>query len=262
MKKNNRRRTWIIVFAAAAVIVPLLVLLLCSGIQTGSAAPKEQERKAVQKEGQQKTEPESRRSEQKKTEKRDTAQEKQKNAQKQEKQVKPEEVLPSQNTECMEQEETSVHSETRQPKAGGAAVPDREAIAQPAQEVHLHSFALSGTRKVEHPAVTKQVWVEDSAAWDEVVRAGYHVSVVTCHECGAKFSDPAQANALEAWGDHIDAAHNGDGGYDMAASYDVPAEIKHHEAKGHYETQTVTAAWCEYIDTYRCPCGEQYTKTR
>ena len=101
-----------------------------------------------------------------------------------------------------------------------------------------------------------------NAAWDEVIRSGYHMSVVTCHQCGAQFSDPAQANALEAWGDHIDAAHEGDGSYDMAASYDVPAETVHHEATGHYEQKIVSAAWTEYIDTYWCSCGDQYTKTR
>jgi len=106
------------------------------------------------------------------------------------------------------------------------------------------------------------VWVEDSPAWDEVIRDGYHVCVVTCHECGAQFSDPGQANALEAWGDHIDAVHDGDGGYDMAASYDVPAEVIHHDASGHIEIRTVTAAWTEYIDTYRCSCGDTYTQTR
>ena len=52
------------------------------------------------------------------------------------------------------------------------------------------------------------------------------------------------------------------GGYDMAASYDVPAEILHHDASGHYETRVVTAAWTELIDTYTCPCGDTYTKSR
>lgn len=137
--------------------------------------------------------------------------------------------------------------------------PQTEAT-QPSE--HVHAYVVTGTRKVEHPAVTEQVWVEDSAAWDEIMRAGYHVSVVTCHECGAQFSDPHQANALEAWGNHIDVAHDGDGGYDMAASYDVPAEILHHDASGHYETRVVTAAWTELIDTYACPCGDTYTNSR
>ena len=132
----------------------------------------------------------------------------------------------------------------------------------PETTAHVHAYDLSGTRTVEHPAVTEQVWVEDSAAWDEVIRDGYHVSVVTCHECGAQFPAASQADALEAWGDHIDAFHDGDGGYDMAASYDVPAEVCHHDAAGHYEPRTVTAAWTEYIDTYRCSCGDSYTKSR
>lgn len=134
--------------------------------------------------------------------------------------------------------------------------------SEPETTAHVHSYALADTRQVQHPAVTEQVWVEDTHAWDEVIRNGYHVCVVTCHECGAQFSDPAQANALEAWGNHIDAAHDGDGGYDMAASYDVPPEVIHHEASGHYETKTITPAWTEYIDTYRCSCGDAYTQTR
>ena len=132
----------------------------------------------------------------------------------------------------------------------------------PETTAHVHAYGLSGTRTVEHQAVTEQVWVEDSAAWDEVIRDGYHMSVVTCHECGAQFPAASQSDALEAWGDHIDAFHDGDGGYDMAASYDVPAEVCHHDAAGHYETRTVTEAWTEYIDTYRCSCGDSYTKNR
>ena len=154
-------------------------------------------------------------------------------------------------TESSSVRDTAAHQET-QPQTE----PKVEATA------HVHSYELVNTRTVEHPAVTEQVWVEDSRAWDEVIRDGYHVCVVTCHECGAQFADTSQAIALEAWGDHIDAVHDGDGGYDMAASYDVPSEVIHHDATGHYETRTVTAAWTEYIDTYRCSCGDSYTQTR
>ena len=154
-------------------------------------------------------------------------------------------------TESSSVRDTAAHQET-QPHTE----PEVEATA------HVHSYELADTRTVEHPAVTEQVWMEDSRAWDEVIRDGYHVCVVTCHECGAQFSDPVQAVALEAWGDHIDTLHDGDGGYDMAASYDVPPEVIHHDASGHYEARTVTAAWTEYIDTYRCSCGDTYTQIR
>ena len=154
-----------------------------------------------------------------------------------------------QEEESTSASDTAVHQET-QPQT------------EPMPIAHVHSYELADTRTVEHPAVTEQVWVVDSEAWDEVIRDGYHVCVVTCHECGAQFADTSQADALEAWGDHIDAAHDGDGGYDMAASYDVPPEVIHHDATGHYETRTVTAAWTEYIDTYRCSCGDSYTQTR
>ena len=152
----------------------------------------------------------------------------------------------------------------RQTEPTTARQPDPvpETTRLPETTAHVHSYVLEGTKTVEHPVVTEQVWVEDTPAWDEVIREGYHVSVVTCHECGAQFSGTPQAAALKAWGDHTDAVHDGDGGYDMAASYDVPAEIRHHDAVGHYETQTITAAWTEYIDTYRCSCGDSYTQTR
>ena len=132
----------------------------------------------------------------------------------------------------------------------------------PETTAHVHRYVLAGTEKTEHPAVTEQVWVEDAAAWDEVIRPGYHMSVVTCHECGMKFSDPSQGRALEAWGNHIDEAHDGDGGYDMASSYDVPPETVHHDAAGHYEIRTIRAAWTEYTDTYLCSCGDRYTAVR
>ena len=155
------------------------------------------------------------------------------------------------------------HQETESSsESGTAGHQETQPRSEPETTAHVHSYELAGTRTMEHPAVTEQVWVEDSPAWDEVIRDGYHVCVVTCHECGAQFSDPVQANALEAWGGHIDAAHDGDGGYDMAASYDVPAEVIHHDASGHIEIRTVTAAWTEYIDTYRCSCGDTYTQTR
>ena len=148
------------------------------------------------------------------------------------------------------------------PENEPGAILTRQTENESETKSHVHAYGLSGTSTVEHPAVTEQLWVEDSPAWDEVTSEGYHVSVVSCHECGAKFPAALQADALEAWGDHIDAVHDGDGGYDMAASYDVPAEVCHHDATGHYVTRTVTAAWTEYIDTYRCSCGDSYTKTR
>lgn len=153
------------------------------------------------------------------------------------------------------------HQETESSSVSGTAG-HQEPRTEAEPTAHVHSYELADTRTVEHPAVTEQVWVEDSPAWDEVIRDGYHVCVVTCHECGSQFADSSQANALEAWGDHIDAGHDGDGGYDMAASYDVPAEVVHHEAAGHYETRTISAAWTEYVDTYRCSCGDTYTQAR
>lgn len=164
---------------------------------------------------------------------------------------------------CTAVPDHEVYQETESTPARDAAEhPETQLRSEPEPTAHVHYYDLADTRTVEHPAVTEQVWVVDSQAWDEVVRDGYHVCVVTCHECGAQFKDTSQANALEAWGDHTDEAHDGDGGYDMAASYDVPPETVHHDASGHYETRTITAGWTEYIDTYRCHCGDSYTVTR
>lgn len=253
--KKSRRKKLVIVFAAAAIILPLVLLLILSSVKTGTAAPQKQETETVLKAGQQKSTQKSDRTSAKKTESET------------EKQTEQKETMPqSQNTEKMKEPIPSVQSEMWQSLSESApeitAETKPEVKAEPETKAHVHSYQLAGTKTAEHPAKIKQVWVEDQAEWDEVIRPGYHMSVVTCHQCGALFSDPAQANALEAWGDHIDAVHEGDGSYDMASSYDVPAETVHHEAKGHYEQKIITAAWTEYIDIYRCSCGDQYSKTR
>ncbi len=252
MKKKNRRRNLVIVFVSSIIMILLGTLLICSGTQTGTAAAKTQEIKTVSKAGQSKTEISREVFSESET--------------KLSEETKQQETQLQQNTEKMKNAIPSVNSDTRlNSSADTSEMPaETKSNAESKQETksHKHSYQLVDTKKTDHPAVTKQVWVEDNAAWDEVIRSGYHMSVVTCHQCGAQFSDPAQANALEAWGDHIDAAHEGDGSYDMAASYDVPAETVHHEATGHYEQKIVSAAWTEYIDTYWCSCGDQYTKTR
>ena len=101
------------------------------------------------------------------------------------------------------------HQETESSsESGTAGHQETQPRSEPETTDHVHSYVLESTRTVKHPDVTEQVWVEDSPAWDEVIRDGYHVCVVTCHECGAQFSDPVQANALEAWGGHIDEDSN------------------------------------------------------
>ena len=256
--KRKRRIKLVVVLVSAVVILPLLMLLILSGAQTGTVATQSQGNETVLKTGQQRSARNSDNTSAKKTEQ-ETQTEK-------ETEAEADKILSQQNTEKMKQPIPSVNSETWQPTS--VVTPElpsattTEAKAQPKTKTHTHSYQLVDTRKVDHPAVTKQVWVVDTAAWDETIRPGYHMSVVTCHQCGAQFSDPAQANALEAWGDHIDASHDGDGSYDMAYSYDIPAETVHHDAVGHYETQVVSASWMEYVDTYRCACGDQYTKTR
>ena len=255
MKKNRRGKK--IITAVVAVCLTAVILPSCGPDQTEKAAVTPVEKPVIVTEQKENTE--------KKSTERMNREE-------------PETVPETISTDAREiivspQAGTGTWSTVTQaatPSAGNPATVNRTAENQAAEDpvseqpatCHVHSYVPVGTQAVEHPAVTEQAWVEDAPAWEEVIRPGYHMCVVTCHECGAQFSDPAQGNALEAWGSHIDAVHDGDGGYDMASSYDVPAETVRHDATGHYETRTVTAGWTEYIDTYMCPCGDSYTKAR
>ena len=262
MKKNRRKRTIIIVAGVMAAALALGAVLACSGSRVGETVRKTEQGKIPEK----------------MTAETGTEKERRLGSPEKERCTYVPDVTVHEDQQRSgstavhdyavhgEIESTSVrdyavHQETESTSMSGTAG-YQEMWSEPEPTAHVHSYELVDTQVVEHPAVTEQVWVEDSPAWDEVIRDGYHVCVVTCHECGARFEDPSQANALEAWGDHIDAVHDGDGGYNMAASYDVPAEVIHHEAAGHYETHTITAAWTEYIDTYRCSCGDAYTKAR
>ncbi len=137
-----------------------------------------------------------------------------------------------------------------------------------AEYTTVHHDAV--TKVVHHDAVThtEQVWVQDSAAWDEQVKSSY--SVVVCNGCGAEFAND------NAWESHsVSYLENGDishGGYHVDVRYNYTTV--HHDATGHYETKTVTdqaaydetvvvtAAYDEQvISGYKCStCNETKTK--
>ncbi len=115
------------------------------------------------------------------------------------------------------------------------------------QPSHTHSWK-EVYRTVNHPAVTEQVWVEDQAAWDEPQYA-YH----TVCNCGFDFTAAGYSNGQIA--DHNDM-HLLAGESDQYGTLQVQVGTIHHDAVGHYETKTVTAAWSEQmLDHYECSCG-------
>lgn len=108
------------------------------------------------------------------------------------------------------------------------------------QPAHEHSWQAV----TEQKWVSNNVWVEDSAAWDEPIYGQQTRSI--CNGCGADITGNPWA--------HIEAAGRGSAcsGYHGEA-YSVVTNTIHHDATGHYEDQghyeTVTTG-------YRCStCG-------
>ena len=113
---------------------------------------------------------------------------------------------------------------------------------------HTHSWQAV-YKTVTHPAVTQEVWVEDSAAWDEPQYAIHTV----CYTCWFDFTAAGYSeNDVSAH-----AREHALAGEDTArGGYEVQVGSIHHNATGHYETQTVSQAWTEQVfDHYECSCG-------
>ena len=111
---------------------------------------------------------------------------------------------------------------------GGSA-----AASQPASEPeHQHSWQAV----TEQKWVSNNVWVQDSAAWDEQVQTGEIIK----SSCGATF------NSVDEWFAHQTRSHSCS--YTVIPNYTTV----HHDATGHNEDQghyeTVTTG-------YRCSCG-------
>lgn len=104
---------------------------------------------------------------------------------------------------------------------------------------HVHNW-VEQFQVVHHDAVTQQVWIEDSAAWDEVI---YEWRTI-CNGCGADITGNVEHTLWCGTGSY----HN----------EQIQTGTVHHEATGHYETQVVQAAYDETVVTgYKCSgCGE------
>ncbi len=129
---------------------------------------------------------------------------------------------------------------------------------------HTHTW-IPHTAVVHHEAVTKQVWVEDTPAYDENIYSEIPVyetiEKVRC-ACGEDF------DTYGAWQFHLNLDNSADyfikhGAYGVVweqVQTGTQSEISgtiHHEATGHYETVTVSEAWDEtVVSGYTCSaCG-------
>lgn len=118
---------------------------------------------------------------------------------------------------------------------GGSSDPAPTPAPDPTPAPHEHSWSPVTAQQW----VANNVWVEDSAAWDEQVVTGEIVQA----SCGLSF------NSAEEWNAHkIEMGRGHSCSYSVIPSYSTI----HHEATGHYEDQghyeTVTTG-------YSCSCG-------
>ena len=90
--------------------------------------------------------------------------------------------------------------------------------------------------------VPNNVWVQDSAAWDEP-KYSYETHII-CNQCGTDFG------SVDAWGSHL--VRGGACVSYRSEARQVQTGTIHHEATGHYEdrghNETVTTG-------YSCSCG-------
>ncbi len=144
----------------------------------------------------------------------------------------------------------------------------------PTTTAHTHAW-VPVTNTVHHDAVTRQVWKEDTAAWDEnvLVQDAWDEPIIAevdiCNVCGYVYpigasGDDYDYHALVNPGDgggwytearqvgttHHDAVYN-------TIHHDAVYQTVHHEATGHYETVVDQDAWDETVTTgYKCfGCG-------
>lgn len=84
----------------------------------------------------------------------------------------------------------------------------------------------------------KQVWVEDSVAWDEQVPIYSDIEVSVCNVCGAEITGTEAAHAKQ----HALAGEGG-GHHNDYRSVITGYETIHHDATGHYETVEDGGHW-------------------
>lgn len=127
----------------------------------------------------------------------------------------------------------STPAKTEKPASGNTG---NGSGTKPAQQAHTHNYNIPVTTVRHHDAVTQQVWVQDSAAWDEPVYGNRTI----CTTCGADLTG-------------TDYAWHDCGTWTVKQ---VQTGTIHHDATGHYENRVVQNAWDETVTTgYKCSCG-------
>ena len=130
---------------------------------------------------------------------------------------------------------------TAQPSApsGGSSSggSSSDASSAPSQQAHTHSWVPVTSQQWHSNPVS--VWVQDSAAWDEVVSKGEKA----VFSDGYVIYNPTSEQIVA----YKKANH-------VSCSVIPYSETVHHEATGHYETQD--QGWYETITGYQCSgCG-------
>lgn len=140
----------------------------------------------------------------------------------------------------------------------------------PTTTAHTHTW-VPVTNTVHHDATYKEVWVQDSAAWDEtvvtkdawdenvLVQDAYDEPVYewvgVCNSCGHRFQPGEDVNehmAAGCWSSwHDEWTQTG------SVHHDAVYNTVHHEATGHNEQVVDQEAWDETVTTgYKCSgCG-------
>ena len=145
---------------------------------------------------------------------------------------------------------TTTNTTTSNNNANTSNKNEANASKNEANASHTHSW-VEQTQTVHHDAVTQQVYVVDQEAYDEPVYTWYDISI--CKHCGAEFFTGLECAEHCALG----SCNNGYGTTYYTKSYQEQTGTTHHDEVGHYETQTVQAAYDETVVTgYVCStCG-------
>ena len=155
----------------------------------------------------------------------------------------------------------------------------------PTTTAHTHNW-VAVTTTVHHDATYKDVWVQDSAAWDEtiVTKEAWDETIVTkeawdepvyqevikCNVCG--FIYPSDDTFSDVYAEHAFVNPGDGGGYYSTTiqtgtvHHDAETTVVHHDAEyttvrhdatGHNEKVVDQAAWDETVTTgYKCSgCG-------
>ena len=145
----------------------------------------------------------------------------------------------------------------------------------PTTTAHTHNW-VAVTATVHHDATYKDVWVQDSAAWDETIVTKeawdepVYQEVIKCNVCG--FIYPSDDTFSDVYAEHAFVNPGDGGGYysttiqtgtvhhdaeTTVVHHDAEYTTVHHDATGHNEKVVDQAAWDETVTTgYKCSgCG-------